>query len=381
MDLHRTPQWICIGSWSLIHFIYHARWLLLVLAKFNFLSWSDAHGSFSVEWIVRFIVKSICKQFCSCWCACNIQIWFWLAFFSFCCFLWRSGLLECWIRSYVRGHWYGCSLYRKTLLPMKDNSTSSCSRTNIWQLSTYPRRRVLAFIPYGSSVLTEMERFVCCSCEKRGFPSFFVSKRAVHTNMTKSKMCKGGELKRVTVMTRPGDVIAGGSGGMGPCPLAPPQHQPPGIWQTYTCHISGKYLVYDKIMLYDKYIPGIYYWNIQCKIVNGIYQVYTKSNKGINRSYDDIQYILGIYLLKTFWDSDISVPVTLRYGHGIMIYQINTWFILGIYQGQTVTWQVPKCPRTFWVGIYQVYTVCRHMKGLYLYWTWSIVNIRCMLGM
>jgi len=46
--------------------------------------------------------------------------------------------------------------------------------------------------------------------------------------MGKSKMCKGGESKRITVMTRPGDVIAGGSGGMGPCP--PPQHQPPGIY-------------------------------------------------------------------------------------------------------------------------------------------------------
>ena len=32
-------------------------------------------------------------------------------------------------------------------------------------------------------------------------------------------------------MTRPGDVIAGGSGGMGPCP--PPQHQPPGIIDIY----------------------------------------------------------------------------------------------------------------------------------------------------
>ena len=30
---------------------------------------------------------------------------------------------------------------------------------------------------------------------------------------------------------------------------------------------------------------------------------------------------------KTFWD--ISVPVTLRYGHGI--YQLYTWFILGIW--------------------------------------------------
>jgi hypothetical protein len=31
--------------------------------------------------------------------------------------------------------------------------------------------------------------------------------------MSKSKMCKGGESRRITVMTRPGDVIAGGSGG------------------------------------------------------------------------------------------------------------------------------------------------------------------------
>ena len=57
-------------------------------------------------------------------------------------------------------------------------------------------------------------------------------KRAVHTHMSKSKMCKGGESKRITVMTRPCDVIAGGSGGMRPCP--PPQHQPPGIYLSYT---------------------------------------------------------------------------------------------------------------------------------------------------
>ncbi len=29
---------------------------------------------------------------------------------SFRCFFWRSGLLEFWIRSYVRSHWFGCSL-------------------------------------------------------------------------------------------------------------------------------------------------------------------------------------------------------------------------------------------------------------------------------
>ncbi len=53
----------------------------------------------------------------------------------------------------------------------------------------------------------------------------------------------------------------------------------------------------------------------------------------INLSHDDVQYIPGIHLLKTFWE--ISVPVTLRYGHGI--YQVYTWFILGIYHVHTVT--------------------------------------------
>jgi hypothetical protein len=90
---------------------------------------------------------------------------------------------------------------------------------------------------YGLSVLTQMEHFVCYSCEKRGFPSFFVSKRVVHTHMSKSKMCLGGESKRITVMTRPCDVIAGGSGCMGPC--LPSQHQPPGICLVYIWYIPG----------------------------------------------------------------------------------------------------------------------------------------------
>ena len=38
--------------------------------------------------------------------------------------------------------------------------------------------------------------------------------------------CKGSAVKSVTIPIRPGDVIAGGAGGMGPCPA--PQHQPPG---------------------------------------------------------------------------------------------------------------------------------------------------------
>ena len=40
-------------------------------------------------------------------------------------------------------------------------------------------------------------------------------------------------------------------------------------------------------------------------------------------SYDDIQYIPDIHRLKTF--SDISVPVTYRFGHGI--YLVYTRYI------------------------------------------------------
>ncbi len=76
-------------------------------------------------------------------------------------FFWRSGLLECWSRLYVRGHWFGCSLRPGTLLysrwihlPFRGHwpYRLSCSRTNDWQFSTYPRRRIPAItsIPHGS---------------------------------------------------------------------------------------------------------------------------------------------------------------------------------------------------------------------------------------
>ncbi len=97
-----------------------------------------------------------------------------------------------------------------------------------------------------------MERFVCCSCEKQGLPSFFVSKRAVRIHMGKSKMCKGGEYKRITVMIRPGDVIAGGSGGMGHVLLHSISHQ------VYTCPIPRIYLVYAEKKSYTRYMLGIY---------------------------------------------------------------------------------------------------------------------------
>ncbi len=134
-------------------------------------------------------------------------------------------------------------------------------------------------------------------------------------------MCKGGESKRITVMTRPGDVIAGGSGCMGPCP--PPQHQPPGIYLSYTRHTPG---ICPKNVIYQVYAGYIL-------IEKSIYQVYTQYIPCINLLYDDMQYIPDIHPLKTFWD--ISVPVTLRYGHGI--YQVYTLFILGICYVHTVT--------------------------------------------
>ena len=95
--------------------------------------------------------------------------------------------------------------------------------------------------PVGTS---ESVRFVCTSCERRNhLPAFFSSLRACLIHMGKSKRCCGSNWEKVTVVTRPGDVIAGGSGGMGPCP--PSKHQPPGIRQTYSRYIPGIYQIYS----------------------------------------------------------------------------------------------------------------------------------------
>ena len=87
----------------------------------------------------------------------------------------------------------------------------------------------------GSLGGTVTTRYICSTCEKKGLRSFFVSERALRIHMTKSKGCRGADVKKISVMTRPGDVIAGGSGGMGPCP--PPQHQPPGIIDIYLVYV------------------------------------------------------------------------------------------------------------------------------------------------
>jgi hypothetical protein len=73
--------------------------------------------------------------------------------------------------------------------------------------------------------------------------------------------------KKISVMTRPRDVIAGGSGGIGRCP--PPQHQPQGIIEEYICYRSGIYP--DK---YARCIPDIYQiYTIPVWYISGIYQV------------------------------------------------------------------------------------------------------------
>jgi hypothetical protein len=98
--------------------------------------------------------------------------------------------------------------------------------------------------------------------------------------MSKCKGCNGSDVKQISVMTRPGDVIAGGSGGMGPCP--PQQHQPPGIIKAYTCHIPGLYQdtldMTDIYQIYTRYIPFLYSTCL----------VYAKHIAEIIMSYDDL---------------------------------------------------------------------------------------------
>ena len=104
------------------------------------------------------------------------------------------------------------------------------------------------------------DRFVCSACQERNLQAIFSSKRALHNHMTKSKnpRCRSAGSEKIRVITRPGDVVAGGTGGMGPCP--PPQHQPPGnkfFTLVYTRYIPNIYQVYTNVKVYTWYIPGI----------------------------------------------------------------------------------------------------------------------------
>jgi len=85
-------------------------------------------------------------------------------------------------------------------------------------------------------------------------------------------------------------------------------------------------------------------------------------------------YISGIYLV--YANKNVIYQVYTWYIlMGKSIYQVYTWYIPGILHDQTVTWLVPKCRRKFWVGVCQVYTVCRHMKGICMFYTRYIPDI------
>ena len=88
---------------------------------------------------------------------------------------------------------------------------------------------VLLFSAYAmsdSASNTTVTRYVCSACDAHKQPSFFSSRKNAHMHITKSARCHGSKVKTVRIIIRPGDVIAGGAGGMGQCPMQ--QHQPPG---------------------------------------------------------------------------------------------------------------------------------------------------------
>ena len=118
-----------------------------------------------------------------------------------------------------------------------------------------------------------------------------------HMHMAKSTRCKGSSVKKVNIITRPGDVIAGGMGGMGPCPL--PQHQPPG--QCYITHIY----IYDIYLI----IPDIYHYYTMINKKKEIYHVYIIFIPRIWLIYDHLCHMSGIHPRYVF--CKILTPVTL----------------------------------------------------------------------
>jgi hypothetical protein len=101
-------------------------------------------------------------------------------------------------------------------------------------------------------------------------------------------------------MIRPGDLIAGGACGMGPCP--PLQHQPPvGAFAhdiyCISMYIPCIYMVYTWILLEYVDVP-VYTMQIPC-----IYMVYTLHIHGIYTEFVDIivytMYIQGTYKVYT----------------------------------------------------------------------------------
>jgi hypothetical protein len=107
--------------------------------------------------------------------------------------------------------------------------------------------------------MTEVEedRFLCLYCVALHFQAMYCSRRALCIHMTKSKNPKCvHEWGKIKGITDPGNVIAGGACGMGPCP--PPQHEPQGV--EYTHNILCIFNLHS-VYIYNKYtfVYGICY--------------------------------------------------------------------------------------------------------------------------
>jgi hypothetical protein len=121
------------------------------------------------------------------------------------------------------------------------------------------------------------------------------SSLCVHIHKSKNPKCVQ-EWSKIKLMTSPGNLIAGGASGMGPCPL--PKHQQPGevnihiiicIYHIYMVYIYGIY-IYSIYNVYTIYIHNIYFvftMYIPCSIYH----------EHITGKSQEDRYIHGIYIL------------------------------------------------------------------------------------
>ncbi len=81
------------------------------------------------------------------------------------------------------------------------------------------KKGVLVIGTPSETGITEVEedRFVCLACQAQHFQAIYCSRSAKCVQ----------EWSKIKVITHLGNVIAGGAGGIGPCP--PSQHQLPGV--------------------------------------------------------------------------------------------------------------------------------------------------------
>jgi hypothetical protein len=164
MQIHHHSSWFC---WSNKDFDQQIQWIRDILIVF-----------------IRIQDQELCSSWW--WNLCQFRILKFVAWTQplrwfnsgsnvgptilhlFRCFFWRSGLLECWLRSYDGTIGFKLAVLiglgrrythpgRWIRLPFRDHwpyrlrsNNVSCSSTNDWQFSIYPRRRIPAFILHGN---------------------------------------------------------------------------------------------------------------------------------------------------------------------------------------------------------------------------------------